>query len=147
MQQHCYFGGTFNPVHIGHARLALECQASMNAPFHFVPCANPPLKAQPQVSAEQRLAMLELLVNELNAFEEPRFDIEPWELNQEGRSYTVRTLKYLRETYPTRPLAWVIGMDSFAELHRWHQWQELCDLANLVVFNRPGHKKPIIKPF
>ena len=138
-----FFGGTFNPIHIGHARLALECQQQLAAPLAFVPCGDPPHKAPPDVTAAQRLAMVRLVVDELNTVvDQPYFSVEPMEMELEQRSFTVVTLQNLRQRYPNVPLYWLIGMDSLVNLASWHRWQELTDWANLLVVNRPGWELP-----
>lgn len=137
-----FFGGTFNPVHIGHARLALECQQQMGADLAFVPCGDPPHKT-PEVLAEQRLAMVERVVGELNAsVSGDHFHVEPMEVARSERSYTVNSLKRLRIRYPQDALFWLIGMDSLNGLASWWHWQELTRWANLLVVNRPGWQAP-----
>jgi nicotinate-nucleotide adenylyltransferase len=142
-----YFGGTFNPVHVGHTRLALECHMHTGARVMFVPCGDPPLKSNPQIAVAHRLAMLDLAVAELNRLvPHPVFAVEPWETETSGPSYTFNTLQALRHRYPFGVLAWVIGMDSLVDLHLWHRWQELTDVANLLVINRPGWERPVDGP-
>lgn len=139
-----YFGGTFNPVHVGHTRLALECHLRTGARVTFMPCGTPPLKAKPDVAAAHRLAMLELAVIELNQLAaHPVFFVDPWEIESPGPSYTFDTLQALRLRNPYGVLAWVIGMDSLANLHQWYRWRELTDVANLLVVNRPGWERPV----
>jgi nicotinate-nucleotide adenylyltransferase len=139
-----YLGGTFNPVHIGHTRLALECHLHTGAEVVFVPCADPPHKAAPEIAAHHRLAMLQLAIDELNATVEGQrvFRWDLCELERPGLSYTFDTLRHLREQQPYAVLVWVIGMDSLVSLNSWHRWRELTDLANLLVINRPGWQKP-----
>lgn len=140
-----FIGGTFNPIHIGHARLALECQAQTSASLvAFVPCCIPPHKASPDISQAARIDMVERTVDELNAQIPGRapFTVEAYELEREEVSYTVTTLQALRARYPNDSLLWVIGMDSLVSLNRWHEWRHLTNFANLLVVNRPGWQKP-----
>lgn len=138
-----FFGGTFNPIHIGHTRVALECQQQLDADLVFVPCGDPPHKALPEVSASRRLAMVELAAAELNAtMGEARFSVDALEVESQERSFTLNTLQRLRQRYPQGPLYWLIGMDSLVNLATWYRWQELTDWANILVVNRPGWQMP-----
>lgn len=140
-----FLGGTFNPVHIGHTRLALECHLRTGAGVAFVPCADPPHKPHPEVSIAHRLSMLELAVAELNAVvaNEATFTIDRCEIEDiSGPSYTFNTLHHLRRLRPQEVLVWLIGMDSLVSLHTWYRWRELTDVANLLVINRPGWQRP-----
>jgi nicotinate-nucleotide adenylyltransferase len=130
-----YLGGTFNPVHIGHTRLALECYLHTGAEVVFVPCADPPHKAAPGITTAHRLAMLQLAIDELNATVAGQggFRLDLCELERSGLSYTFDTLHHLRRLDPYGVLVWVIGMDSLVNLNSWHRWRELTDLANLLV--------------
>lgn len=137
-----FFGGTFNPIHIGHTRLALESQQLLGAEFAFVPCGDPPHKA-PEIGSEQRMAMVALAVAELNAaVNGDHFSVEPMEVERRERSFTINTLQRLRNRYPDDSLFWLIGMDSLVNLASWHRWQELTDWANLLVVNRPNWQLP-----
>ncbi len=131
------FGGTFDPVHFGHLRPALEVAETLNLEeMRLVPARVPPHRGDPGVSAEHRLAMLELAL----AGQE-RLVIDRRELSREGPSYTVDTLVSLRAEYPDHALALVLGEDAFASLSRWHRWKELTELAHLVVMTRPGARR------
>ena len=139
-----YLGGTFNPVHIGHTRLALECHLHTGAEVVFVPCADPPHKAAPVIPANHRLAMLRLAIEDLNiSVARPMFQVDLSEVERGGVSYTVDTLAALRRNQPHAVLVWVIGMDSLVNLSAWHRWEELTDFANLLVIDRPGWQKPV----
>ena len=133
----CY-GGTFDPFHLGHQAIALAAHEALQAPLWLIPAADPPHRAAPGASAEQRLTMLQLAVAEL-----PGLQIDDRELRRAaatGRpSWTVDTLRELRaELGPQTPLVWLLGADSFASLPSWHHWQEMLELTHLLVAARPG---------
>lgn len=130
------FGGTFDPVHFGHLRSALEIREVLNVrTVRFIPSYTPPHRDTPQSSPAQRLAMLRLAIAD-----EPAFEIDERELMREGRSYTVDTLSSIRtEIGDTVPLVAVIGLDAFCSLHEWHQWRRLTDYAHIAVLERPGY--------
>jgi nicotinate-nucleotide adenylyltransferase len=128
------FGGTFNPIHFGHLRPALEIvEALPLQQMRLIPAANPPHRETPQVSAELRLRMVSAAIAD-----EPRFVVDERELRRSGPSYSVDTLSSLRQEFGDTPLAMVIGMDAFVDLHTWHRWEELTDMAHLVIMHRPG---------
>jgi nicotinate-nucleotide adenylyltransferase len=128
-------GGTFDPVHFGHLRLAQELAESMHmAEVRIVPSGTPPHRAAPQVTAEQRLAMVRLA-----AAGNPLFTVDDREVRRSGPGYSIDTLTEMRrETTSTRPLCLLLGADAFLELATWHRWRELFGLAHLVVAHRPG---------
>ncbi len=129
------FGGTFDPVHFAHLRVALELKEQLGlASVHFIPCHIPPHRGQPHANSEQRRTMLELALAD-----EPGLLCDTRELQRAGPSYTVDTLHSLREEYgPEQPLCLVIGADAFVGLPSWYHWQELVRLAHIVVAHRPG---------
>lgn len=130
------YGGTFDPIHYGHLRLAEELADFLAlAQVRFIPAAQPPLRAGPQASPRQRLAMVELAIRG-----NPRFTADARELQRAGPSYTVDTLRELRqELGEAQPLFLFIGADAFLKLGAWHEWQQLFTLAHLVVAHRPGY--------
>jgi len=127
-------GGTFDPVHYGHLRLADDVRRALALPeVRLVPAANPPHREPPSASARDRVAMLELAVREF-----PGLVVDTREIARGGRSYTVDTLAELRDGMPSRPIALLVGADAFRGLHTWHRWRTLFDLAHIVVVPRPG---------
>ena len=129
------FGGTFNPVHLGHLRPALEIiEALQLREMRLIPSALPPHREPPEVDAQQRLHMVQTA-----AAAEPRFVVDDRELRREGPSYTVDTLTSLRAELGDEALGLVIGMDAFLFLHTWHQWERLISLAHFIVMQRPGY--------
>jgi nicotinate-nucleotide adenylyltransferase len=133
------FGGTFDPVHYGHLRPLLEVKQALDlAEVRLIPCCIPPHRDAPDVSAEQRLAMLKLAVADT-----PGFIIDPRELIRGGSSYTVDTLQSLRnELGKHKSLCLIMGLDAFVALDGWHQWQRLPELAHIIVTQRPGGLLP-----
>lgn len=136
-------GGTFNPVHSGHlriARIALESQALDQVVW--LPCAAPPHKPDADLApARHRLAMLELAVRD-----EPRFKVSPLELERGGTSYTVDTLEELRRTRPGDEIYFLIGSDNFQEIGLWKRFTELVELCRFLVVTRPGFPLRIPPP-
>ena len=128
-------GGTFDPVHFGHLRLAQEIGELLRlTEVRFIPSGTPPHRAAPQVTAQQRLEMVRLAVAD-----NPLFSVDDREIRRSGPGYTVETLTALRrEAGNTRPLCVLLGADAFLELATWHRWHELFGLAHLVVAHRPG---------
>jgi len=137
------YGGTFNPVHYGHLRTALEVgEAFALETVALVPCHLPPHRDAPDVSSEQRLRMLEIAIADT-----PGLTVDRRELDRGGPSYMVDTLASLRVEHPEVALLLFIGADAFAGLERWHRWQALFDHAHLVVMTRPGHPVPAMPPW
>lgn len=129
------FGGTFDPVHYGHLRLAEEAMAHLGlAGVRWVPAGNPPHRATPQVTAAQRLEMV-LRSTAGN----PRFSVDPTEVERIGPSYTIHTLERLRQEFGSaQPFVVLVGADAFAGLTVWHRWRELFSYTHIAVSHRPG---------
>ena len=133
------FGGTFDPIHYGHLRTALELLEVLSlSQVSFIPCGQQPLRDEPTAPAESRLSLLRAAIAD-----EPRFCVDTRELEREGLSYSVDTLTGLREEHPSESLCLLLGMDSFLSLPQWHRWEELVGLAHLVVAHRPGWQAPV----
>lgn len=132
-------GGAFDPVHIGHLRGAIAVREELQLErVDFIPAAQSPLKSSAALTAEHRLAMLQLAVRDV-----PGLDVDARELERPGPSYTVDTLKALRAEYgAARPLLWIVGSDILTTLSQWSRWRELLDHAHLVVMARPGASDP-----
>jgi len=132
------FGGTFDPVHYGHLRTALELRIKLALDeMRFVPCADPPHRAAPLTPSALRVRMLEAALAG-----QPGFVLDQRELHRSGPSYSVDTLESLRADYPEDSLCMIVGMDAFLGLTSWHNWQRLLDLAHIVVAHRPGWRAP-----
>jgi nicotinate-nucleotide adenylyltransferase len=129
------YGGTFDPIHNGHLAIARLVRDTVQASVHLMPSADPPHRSRPGATAAQRARMLDLAVAG-----EPGLHVDRRELAREARSYTFHTLTALREgDDERRPVALVIGADSFLGLPTWHQWQALFGLCHFIVAERPGH--------
>ncbi|NNG42402.1 nicotinate-nucleotide adenylyltransferase [Pseudoalteromonas sp. NEC-BIFX-2020_002] len=127
------FGGTFDPIHLGHINMAKHCIEEFNLDtLYFMPCALPAHKAAPGISTEHRIAMLNAAIAPY-----PFFELDLRELNRTGPSYTLLSLQELRAEYPNKPLLFLIGMDSFNNLDKWFEWQTITTLCHIVVFQRP----------
>jgi nicotinate-nucleotide adenylyltransferase len=133
-------GGTFDPIHYGHLRPALELLETLElAAVRFVPCRIPVHRGAPAITAEQRLTLARLAVAG-----QAGFAIDDRELRREGPSYMWDTLASLREEFDAdTPLCLILGADAFRELHTWHRWRELTHLAHIVVMQRPGVSQPL----
>ena len=129
------FGGTFDPIHYGHLRLAQEAGDRLKlAQVRFVPAGTPPHRNAPGAAAAHRLAMVKLAVAG-----NPLFAVDERELTRAGPAYTVDTLTDLRaEVGAARPLVLLTGADAFLDLGTWSRWQRLFGLAHIVVAYRPG---------
>ena len=129
------FGGTFDPIHFGHLRLAEEMAAALGlSRVLFMPAGQPPHREVPLISAAHRLEMVRLAIAG-NSF----FAVDAREVQREQPSYTVESLTSLRdELGPDQPMWLLLGADAFLGLASWHQWQRLFGLANIAVVTRPG---------
>lgn len=133
------FGGTFDPVHCGHLRLAEEAADALALPVvRWIPAGQPPLRSvPPRASAQQRLAMVERAIAG-----NPRFELDAAEVEADQPSYTVLTLERLRQSSvcgTSRPLVLLTGADAFARMAGWHRWPSLFELAHVAVACRPGY--------
>jgi nicotinate-nucleotide adenylyltransferase len=131
-------GGTFDPIHFGHLRMAQELAENLKlSAVRFIPAAQPPHKCAPEVSAEHRVAMVRLGI-EGNAL----FSCDDRELYREGASYTIDTLLSLRdELGPDVSLVLLIGSDAFTKFDTWHRWQEIIALCHIALVQRPMDMK------
>ena len=134
------FGGTFDPIHYGHLRSAFEMLQALDfEEVRFIPCNDPPHRGVTYATAEQRFRLVELAIDGQDGFV-----ADDRELRRDGLSYTVDTLISLREEFPGRSLGLIVGMDAFLGLPGWHRWDEILDIAHIVVAHRPGWKAPDI---
>ncbi len=127
-------GGTFDPVHHGHLRLAVELYEQLQlAEVRLIPNVRPPHRPPPIANEQLRLKMVHAAIVGMKGL-----SVDDREFHRQGPSYTVETLESLRLDYPTTPLCLIIGMDELINLPQWHQWQRLIELAHLLVVQRLG---------
>jgi nicotinate-nucleotide adenylyltransferase len=128
------FGGTFDPIHYGHLRSALEVKEIFGlSNVRLIPSARPPHRKQPAAAMQMRLQMLKIAIEN-----QPGFICDTRELNRKGPSYMVDTLTTLQTDFPAETLLLFIGCDAFNRLTTWHEWKRLFDYAHIVVMTRPG---------
>jgi len=130
------YGGAFDPVHVGHLRIAeLALAVSGIEQVVFIPAAQSPLKSHGAVASdEERLAMLRLATAGNS-----RFVVDDYELKKGGVSYSVETARQFKSDEPNRPVYWILGADQFEQLDRWRSVDQLCELVVFLVFRRAGH--------
>lgn len=130
------FGGTFDPVHYGHLRAALETRVYLGLPeITLLPAGAPPHRANPVSPAAHRVAMLQLALRGTAGFA-----VDEREIERGGPSYMVDTLAELRARSADAALLLVIGQDSANSFDTWHRWRDILDLASLVFMSRPGDR-------
>lgn len=130
----CLFGGTFDPIHYGHLKPLEELQQYLAADaIHILPASVPPHRPPPQASSRQRLDMLQLALRDY-----PGFILDTRELERSGPSWTVLTLQSFRQQYPDDSLCLVMGSDAFKDLPAWYHWQQIPQLAHVIVIERAG---------
>jgi nicotinate-nucleotide adenylyltransferase len=133
------FGGSFNPVHRAHLRIAAEARsACMLDRVIFIPAADPPHKMLAgDVSFEQRSEMVRIALADI-----PGFEISTVEAERGGKSYSIDTIRTFRELFPDDDLFFIIGGDSFLDLGTWHRVADIFPLCSLIVVERPGCAVP-----
>ncbi len=137
-------GGTFDPIHHGHLRLAQEALEQCGlAAVSFIPSGTPPHRDAPLASPQQRLDMVRLALHD-----NPAFILDEREVHRTDPCYTVDTLTALRaELGAMRPLCLLMGGDAFLKLHTWHDWKRLFELAHIVVMQRAACPSTKGRPF
>jgi nicotinate-nucleotide adenylyltransferase len=130
------FGGTFNPIHLGHLTVAQEVKDGFDLDkIWFIPSATPPHKKRYQVAeALDRLEMIHLAIDD-----NPNFSVSDVELKRSGFSYTIDTLDYFKVIVPKETqLYFIVGMDAFREIELWKSFKELFKVIPFIVMTRPG---------
>jgi nicotinate-nucleotide adenylyltransferase len=127
------YGGTFDPVHLGHLAIAGVVAETFGEPVFLLPAADPPHRPPPGASARQRATMLDLA-----CAGDSRMRVDRRELDRHGPSYTVDTLAEVREELgPEASIIWVMGIDSLQQLDTWHDWKRLFELGHVLGVERP----------
>jgi len=135
------FGGTFNPIHLGHLRAAEEIREQFNLKrIIFIAAAVPPHKAvEGGIPGEHRMEMVRLAISG-----NPHFSLSDIELKRSGKSYSIGTIQLLRQKYGSDlELFFILGMDAFLEIGTWKSFQEIFSLCHFIVMTRPGFDKPV----
>lgn len=129
-------GGTFDPIHYGHLRTALDVQQCLSLEeVRFIPCGDPPHRVAPIAEPLQRLSMVRAAI----AGQE-KFTLDDREVRRKGPSYMVDTLASLKQDFKDESLCLILGTDAFNGLDQWFHWQKILELANIVVMQRPEIK-------
>lgn len=136
------FGGTFDPVHYGHLRTALDVQQALSlTQVRFIPCGEPPHRNKPVADPLQRLAMVRAAIAG-----QAGFVVDDREIRRGGPSFMVDTLASLKKDFASETLCLMLGADAFNGLPQWHCWQDIFALANIVVMQRPGEESILPRP-
>jgi nicotinate-nucleotide adenylyltransferase len=131
-------GGTFDPIHIGHLRFALEAHEQLKLDkVHLMPSFQPVHRTPPKASAEHRLEMINRAI--LN---EPALYADPREIRLQKPCFTMDTLAAMREERPETPLCLLVGSDVFLELPTWHRFQDILNFSHIIIGHRPTFQVP-----
>ncbi len=132
------FGGTFDPIHFGHLRTALELYQTLDLlEVRMIPCFQPVHRKLPVASPEQRLAMLKEAI-----ISEPALKVDDREIIRKGPSYTIETLISLRAEFPKIPFGLIMGIDALLGFASWHRWEEILNHTHLIIAHRPHYELP-----
>jgi nicotinate-nucleotide adenylyltransferase len=131
-------GGTFDPIHFGHLRSALELRQALDlAHVRLIPCYQPVHRKFPLASPEQRLAMVRKAIDN-----EPALLADNCEIQRKVPSYTIDTLEHLQKKLPHTPLCLIMGIDALLNFPSWHRWEDILKHAHLVIAHRPNYQLP-----
>ena len=131
-------GGTFDPIHLGHLRMALELYEELDlAKVHIIPCFQPVHRKLPVASPKQRLAMVECAIEN-----EPALFADAREIRRKAPSYMIDTILEMRQETPHTPLCLLLGIDAFLGFPSWHRWKEILEQAHIIIAQRPQYQLP-----
>jgi len=131
-------GGTFDPIHYGHLRPALDILQQVGlSEIRFIPNRIPPHRDAPRLSDQQRAELVQLAISD-----RAEFIFDGRELERDGPSFMVDTLHSLKGDFPDMTLCLIMGMDAFNGLPQWHRWQSILELCHIIVTTRPGAELP-----
>jgi nicotinate-nucleotide adenylyltransferase len=129
------YGGSFNPIHLGHLETAISLKAELKLEhLFFVPCCIPVHKDELKFSSAERLQMIKIALERY-----PSIELDEREINRGGKSFTIDTLNELKNIYTDSPICLIIGMDSYLSIKSWKDWKKFSQLAHLVVLKREGY--------
>lgn len=131
------FGGTFDPIHLGHLRVAFEATELLSLDrLYFVPNAQPVHRQSPQASVEERLAMVAAAIADI-----PSWQVSDCEAIRTDHSYTYDTLVHFRQQFGNEVVLWLLlGSDAYQRFHHWYRWQDILALCHLAVMTRAGEQ-------
>ena len=131
------FGGTFDPVHLGHLQIAMDVLKKANLDLiYFLPAGKPPLKEKPPIAnAIDRFKMLQLAIRGYK-----QFDILDWEILKNTPAFSVETAEILQKNWPSMRFYWIIGSDLVKSLSSWKNVSKLAEIVQFIVVTRPGYK-------
>lgn len=137
------FGGTFDPIHLGHINTVTQACREVEADeLILLPCHIPPHKQHPKVTSADRLNMVSAVAAELDASLPFKVTCSDHEILRGGQSYTRLTVEHFQQLDPSATLFFFIGMDSYLTFTSWYHWQEILDFCQLLVAKRPGYPVP-----
>ncbi len=135
------FGGTFNPIHLGHLRAAEEARERIFLEkVIFIPTGTPPLKSHRIIESAERLRLVKVAVAE-----NPYFEVSDIEINQPGKSYTVETVHKMKKLYSAHELFFIVGIDAFMDMPLWYKPESILSAIDFIVLTRPGYPPGLLK--
>ena len=136
------FGGTFDPIHYGHLRVAEEIVKTVSLQkLYFVPAGMPRLRHSPVASPQHRVEIVRLAIQK-----NPDFVLDEREINRDGVSYSIDTVREFKQEFGEEVrLCFILGADAFIKLPEWNNWKELFNLCHFIVSTRPGYSLTLIK--
>lgn len=131
-------GGTFDPIHFGHLRMALELHSALDlAKVHIIPCYQPVHREPPLANPQARVEMIKSAI-----IDEPAFQLDIREIKRQDRSYFIDTLLEMRNERPNTPLCIFIGLDAFLGFATWHRYTEILQNGHIIIAHRPQYQLP-----
>ena len=136
------FGGTFDPIHLGHLGIAEAALKSLPVDkIYFIPCHRPAHRDRPLASSQDRLAMLKLAIDNHS-----HFLIDESEIHRDAPSYAIDTITDFQNRFPGKNFAWLLGYDAFLTFLSWREWEKIIQKVHLIVVSRPPLSLPQTGP-
>lgn len=130
------YGGSFDPIHLGHLKTAAAITKELSLKkCYLMPCSQPAIKKNLYFSDKQRLAMLKLALADYQ-----QLSLNDSEMKQGGKSYTIQTLKRLKDENINATLCLIIGIDNFNTFKKWKNWQDFYKFTHIIVLRRPNYE-------